>query len=124
VILSYADQRCAVQYIAREILSFLLSVGLVAPPSSFRPNGISLMIGTKNEEWIDLSLRSAKEFADEIVVVDKSTDDTPDIIRKVSSEEQLNLKLIRYKEKTTLILSDGEAYTEQSNIALQNTSYR
>jgi len=109
---------------ARETLSLLPLVGLVPPSASLRQNGISLMMRIKNEEWIDLSLRSVKDFADEIVVVDTSTDDTPDIIRKVADEEQLNLKLIEYEERTKSVLSTGETYTEQSNIAMQNTSYR
>ena len=114
----------ALSNLTRELLSYLPLVGFIAPPGSFRPNGISLCVRTKNEEWIDLSLQSVKEFADEIVVVDTSTDNTPDIIRQVSSKERLNLKLIRYDEKTQSVLSDGQTYTEQSNIALDNTSYR
>ena len=49
-------------------LCYLPYIGWVPKPS--RKNGISVMIRTRNEEeWIELSLLSIKDFADEIVVV-------------------------------------------------------
>jgi len=121
---SFDSAKRTLSNLTRGISSFLPSLDLVAHSGSFKPNGISLMLRTKNEEWIDLSLRSVKEFADEVVIVDASTDDTPSIIRKVASEENLNIKLVRYKEKTKSVMSNGNTYTDQSNMALENTSYK
>ena len=107
----------------RSFLSYLPSVGLVSRPT-FRKNGISAIIPTKNEEWIEQSLRSLKHFADEIVIVDTSTDNTPNIIKKVAAEEKLNLRLIKHKDKSNSIMSQGGTLVEKCNIALQNTHYR
>ncbi|HVZ67430.1 MAG TPA: glycosyltransferase family 2 protein [Patescibacteria group bacterium] len=47
---------------------------------------ISLLIITKNEEdVIEDAIKSAKGFADEIIVVDDSTDKTPEIARKLGA---------------------------------------
>ena len=55
------------------------------------------MIRTRNEEeWIELSLLSIKDFADEIVVVDASSDRTPEIVEDTASKYDLNLKFIPY----------------------------
>jgi hypothetical protein len=79
---------------------------------------------TKNDEWIDLSLRSIKDFADEVIIADTSTDDTPKIIQKVATEENIKLKLITMKENQKTAMSSLETYVKQSNIALKNTNYR
>lgn len=107
----------------RSFLSYLPSIGLVSKPT-FREDGISAIIPTKNEEWIEPSLRSLKHFADEVVVVDSSTDDTPNVIKRVAAEEELNLRLIRYKENVNSIMSQGDTQVEKLNIALQNTHYK
>jgi glycosyltransferase involved in cell wall biosynthesis len=106
----------------RNTLCYLPRLHLISFPN--RPNGISLCIRTKNEEWIDLSLRSVKEFADEIVIADTSTDDTPKRIRKVAEEYNLNVKFICLKDNSASPMSDTETYTYQSNLALRNTTYR
>ena len=80
---------------------YLPYIGLVPKPS--RENGISVRITVKNEaEWIELNLISIKDFADEIVIVDASTDETPEIIEKVASRYDLNLKLIHHESKQTM----------------------
>jgi glycosyltransferase involved in cell wall biosynthesis len=80
------------------------------------------MIKTKDEEeWIGLNLQSLKDFADEIVVVDSSTDRTPEIIEEVASEYNLNLRLIRYEVDGWVKTKE---HAELSNIALRNTSFR
>ena len=84
------------------------------------------MIRTRNEEeWIELSLLSIKDFADEIVVVDASTDRTPEIVENTASKYDLNLKLISYNPiyPDTFSLRAVD-YINQSNIALKNTSFR
>jgi len=102
-------------------LCYLPYVGLIPKPS--RKNGISVIIMTKNEEeWIDLNLQSLKGFADEIVVVDASTDRTPEIIEKTASRYNLNVKLIHCKSDQ--IMGKTKEHAEHSNIALKNTSFR
>jgi glycosyltransferase involved in cell wall biosynthesis len=105
----------------RNILSYLPVLHLIPRPN--RPNGISLIIRNRNEEWIDLSLISVKDFADEIVIADASTDDTPQRIEKLAREYNLNVKIIRIEDKSNSPLSDGRIYTYQSNLALKNTTY-
>lgn len=107
----------------RSILSYLPSIGLVSKPT-FRKNGISAIIPTHNEEWIEPSLRSLKHFVDEIVIVDTSTDSTSGIIKKVAAEEELNLRLIKYEDKSNSIMSRGDILVEKLNIALQNTHHK
>jgi hypothetical protein len=106
----------------RNALSYLPKLHLVPKPD--RPNGISLIVRNKNEEWIELSLISIKDFADEIIIVDTSTDDTPKRIEKLAKEYALNVKFIRIEDRSGSLLSDGNTYTYQSNLALKNTSYR
>lgn len=102
-------------------LCYLPYVGLIPKPS--RKNGISVIIMTKNEEeWIDLNLQSLKGFADEIVVVDASTDRTPEIIEKTASRYNLNVKLIHCESDQ--IMGKTKEHAEHSNIALKNTSFR
>ena len=116
--------KTAVRAFLGNTLCYLPSISLIPKPS--RKNGISVMVRTRNEEeWIELSLLSIKDFADEIVVVDASTDRTPEIIRDVVSKYDLNLKLISYNPTypdTYLLRKDD--YVNQSNIALKNTSFR
>jgi len=103
---------------------YLPYIGLIPKPS--RKNGISVMIRTRNEEeWIELSLLSIKDFADEIVVVDASTDRTPEIIEDAASKYDLNLNLLSYNPiyPNTFSLRAVD-YINQSNIALKNTSFR
>lgn len=101
-------------------LCYLPYIGLISKPS--RKNGISVMIGTKDEEeWIGLNLESLKDFADEIVVIDSSADRTPEIIEKVASEYNLNLRLIRYEVDDWV---KTQKHAEIWNIGLRNTSFR
>ena len=100
---------------------YLPYIRLIPKPS--RKNGISVMIMTKNEEeWISLNLQSLKDFADEIVVVDASTDKTPEIIEKVASRYDLNLKLIHYESDQ--VMGKTKEHAEHTNIALKNTTFR
>lgn len=107
----------------RSFLCYLPYINVIPKPYKLRKDGISAMIRTKNEEdWIELSILSIKDFADEIIIIDASTDNTPNIIEKVKKEHNLNIRLIRYEDKDKL--PTGDSYTEQSNIALKNTQYR
>jgi len=60
-----------------------------------RPFGVSAMVYTYNEEdWVVEALLSAKELVDEYVVVDSSTDRTPELVMKLR-DEGLNIRLYR-----------------------------
>jgi len=61
-----------------------------------RPEGISAMVCTRNDpEWIEPSLLSIKDLVDEYVVIDSSTDETPQIIENLRKENGLNIKMKR-----------------------------
>jgi cellulose synthase/poly-beta-1,6-N-acetylglucosamine synthase-like glycosyltransferase len=69
-------------------------IGYYEDPRS-RPQGISAMVITYNEEdWIEPSILSIKDLVDEYVIMDSSTDRTPDIIERVKSEHGLNIRLL------------------------------
>ena len=58
----------------------------------YRPNCISALVRVRNEEWwIELSTLSVKDLVRQYVVVDASTDRTPDIIDELKSRYNLNL---------------------------------
>jgi len=120
---TYWKIRRKVSHGIRNITCYLPSIGLVQKPS-FRENGISVYMRTKNDEWIDLSLRSIRNFSDEVIVADTSTDQTPKIIEKVASEENIKLKFIKIKEDEKTAMSSVETYVAQSNVALKNTRYK
>ena len=104
-------------------LCYLPYIGLIPKPS--RKNGISVRITTKNEEeWIELNLISIKDFADEIVIVDASTDKTPEIIEKVASKYNLNVKLIHCESDQTQTAGTAKEHAEHANITLKNASFR
>ncbi|MBS7270656.1 MAG: hypothetical protein KIH10_17695, partial [Candidatus Freyarchaeota archaeon] len=78
----------------RYCCSFLPKIGVVEPPPE-RPNGITVLVRSCNDEWIEFSLRSIRDFADEVIVVDASTDfETPARIKKVAKEEGLKIDFI------------------------------
>ena len=53
-------------------------------PASYRPYGVSAVVWSKNEEdWIALSMRSVAEIVNEYVLIDSSTDRTPEIAVEV-----------------------------------------
>ena len=100
---------------------YLPYLRLIPKPS--RKNGISVRITTKNEEeWIGLNLQSLKDFADEIVIVDASTDKTPELIEKTASRYDLNVKLIRCESDQ--IMGKTSEHADHANITLRNTSFR
>lgn len=103
--------------ILRSILSYSPFLGLIPKPTKFRPLGISAMVRVKNVvDWIEASILSIKDFADEIVVVDNgSTDGTMAVLKKLSNDRTLNLQLYNYPQVNLAVLS---------NIALSLTSYQ
>jgi hypothetical protein len=108
---------------ARYCFSFLPKIGVVKPPPE-RPNGVSVIFRSCNDEWAELSLKSIKNFADEIVAVDASTDDTPARIKKVAKEEGLNLNFIHMNVPLDSLMGDTETYVYHSNVGLRCTRYR
>jgi len=80
----------------RNIISEIyFRIGLYEDPRKY-PNGITAMVITYNEEdWVEPSILSVKDLVDEYVVMDSSTDKTPEIIEKIKREYGLNIKLLR-----------------------------
>lgn len=100
---------------------YLPYLRLIPKPS--RKNGISVRMTTKNEEeWIGLNLQSLKDFADEIIIADASTDKTPEIIEKTASKYNLNLNLIRCESDQ--IMGKTKEHAEHANLTLKKTSFR
>ena len=86
------------------------------PRSSGRPPGISAMVCSYNEsEWIEASILSAADVVDEFIVVDSSTDDTPEIVRRVMEEQGLNIRIYRTPQGSL---------SRARNMALARSSYR
>jgi glycosyltransferase involved in cell wall biosynthesis len=82
-------------YILRKICSIAPYLGLVPKANTLgKKSGVSALVRIRNEPWIEPSLLSIKDFADEIIVVDSSTDDTPEKVRNVVEEHGLNVEYI------------------------------
>lgn len=98
------------------LLHYLPSFGLIRKPSSFRKEGISVMIRVKDEvDYIEPSILSIKDFADEIIIVDNgSTDGTTELIKRLSDKYN----------KIRCLYHPKASHVEVSNIALRNTHYK
>jgi len=107
----------------RRLCSYLPYFGLIKLPPK-RPDGVSVLVRSCNDEWMESSLRSLSDFADEVVVVDASTDDTPAIIRKVAEEEGMKLKLLHLGMPMDSYMGDTETHVYQSNLGLRYANYR
>ncbi|MEM3551307.1 MAG: glycosyltransferase family 2 protein [Candidatus Bathyarchaeia archaeon] len=107
----------------RHCFSSLPKIGIVKPMPE-RPNGLSVIFRSCNDEWAELSLKSIKNFADEIIVIDASTDDTPARIKKVAREEGLNLNFIHMNVPLDSLMGDTETYVYHSNVGLRCAKYR
>lgn len=72
-------------------------MGFIPPATSVsKKEGISAMVCTMNEkEWVEPSILSVKDLVDEYIVIDSSTNSTPQIIENVAKEHKLNLKMRR-----------------------------
>ncbi|MGF3572865.1 MAG: glycosyltransferase [Candidatus Bathyarchaeia archaeon] len=81
-----------------------------------REDGISALTCTYNEEdWVEASLLSIKDLVDEILVLDSSTDRTPEIVESLRENRGLPVKLHK------MPLGDM-AYTR--NLGLSMARYR
>lgn len=66
--------------------------------SSKKESGITAMVCTYNEEdWIDISLLSIRDLVDEYIVVDSSTDSTPQRVMMLKENYNLPIRFIRVK---------------------------
>ncbi len=84
--------------LARNIISGItFSLGIVPSATEIgRPEGISAMVCTRNDpEWIEPSLLSIKDLVDEYIVIDSSTDETPQNIENLKEEYGLNIRMER-----------------------------
>ena len=100
----------------RWLLSYAPRIRLTYSPLA-RQSGVSAMVRVKNEEeWIETSILSVKNAVDEIVVVDNgSTDQTPEILKKL--EQQLSPKM-------KLFFRPDLDHVDLSNFVLSHTNYR
>ncbi len=103
-------------FILRNIASTLsFYLGVYDDPMK-RPMGISAMVAVYNEEdWIEPSLLSIKDLVDEYVVLDSSTDSTPEIIHSIRESYGLNIKY--------MWVPQGDI-ADIRNRALKTASYR
>ena len=101
----------------RNILSSLYHLlDLVPPPSRYRPYGVSAVMWTKNEEyWVAVAMKSVSEIVDEYVLIDASTDRTPNIAKEVGKELGIPVKIVKANTKNM---------AEVGNLGLKHSSYR
>ena len=98
----------------RAALSISPLLGLVAQPG--RKMGISIYIRVKDEaDWIELSILSIQDFADEIIVVDNgSQDGTIEKIKRL--QNKLKIPLALYEQPSL-------NFTDLNNFALVKTNF-
>lgn len=84
-------------YLRNVLSEFFYKLGFYkGPDEEDRKQGISAMVCTYNEEdWIVPSMLSVEDLVDEYVVVDSSTDKTPELVMGLKKERGLNIKLLR-----------------------------
>ena len=107
--------RRGVFFIRNLLATITTSFGIVDAEKEGKENGITAMVCSFNEEeWIRLSLLSIKDIVDEYLVIDSSTDKTPQILEELR-EEGLPIKLYR--------MPPGDL-AKARNFALQKARYR
>jgi glycosyltransferase involved in cell wall biosynthesis len=80
----------------RNVLSVLPKLGLVKKPS-FHRDGVSFIVPVKDEEqWIKPCIESIIDVADEIIVVDSSTEDSTTQIVDALKKQHSKIKHIRF----------------------------
>ena len=85
-------------FLLRNVLSEIcFRLGLILPSSRLgRDECISAMVCTYNDpDWLEPSLLSIKDLVHEYVIVDSSTDETPQIIEGLRREHSLNIRMFR-----------------------------
>lgn len=99
---------------------------LGAISKSHRENGISVIMRTRNdEEWLDLSLLSIKEFADEIIIIDRSsTNSTSKIVNSLVEKNFENITFIDCRESPLVSPDSTQVLTKDRNEGLKRTHFR
>ena len=103
-------------FLLRNIISTIAFHLHLIPPatSTSKKKCISAMTLTCNDpDWLEPSLLSIKDLVDEYVVIDSSTDETPEILKKLRDKYNLNMKII-YLPPGNLV--------KARNLGLQNVS--
>jgi glycosyltransferase involved in cell wall biosynthesis len=103
--------------IVKRLYALAPKLKLIPPPSQ-RINKISIMFRVFNEKtWVEASLSSIKDFADEILIGDSgSTDGTLEIIQAfIENHPNLNIKLFDCRNL---------AFIEENNFLLHKTRFR
>jgi len=96
--------------------SIYRTLKLAPPPDRYREFGVSAVVWSKNEEdWIEVSMKSVAEIVNEYVLIDASTDRTPEIAREVGKELGIPVKIV--KTFTTDMAEVG-------NLGLKHSSFR
>ncbi len=108
--------RRGVSVLRKTYAGIIRALRIIDPPSRYRPPGISALIVSYNEEdWIEESMESISDLVDEYVIVDSSTDSTPEKAKKKAEELDKPIKLVR---------TPPGNLAELRNIGLRKTSYR
>lgn len=88
--------------LTRKICSYAPSLCIVPKTDTTdRKPGISALVILRNEPFVEPSLLSIKDFVDEFVVADCSTDDTPIKVKRIAREHNLNLKYTHMQPNIT-----------------------
>lgn len=107
--------RQGVFFIRNLLATISTSFGIVNAEKEDKENGITAMVCSFNEEeWIELSLLSIKDIVDEYLVIDSSTDKTPQILERLR-EKGLPIRLYR--------MPPGDL-VKARNFALQKAKYK
>lgn len=102
----------------RRALSFLPYSGIVPPPATFRPPGVSAFVIARNEEtWVEASLRSIVDHVEEVVAADHGSDDrTREVIESVAQDYPGKIRL--------LPLTGEEPFPEALNKMIRECRHR
>jgi glycosyltransferase involved in cell wall biosynthesis len=99
-------------------MAYIPIIGLKKKPN-FHEDGVSFIIPVKDEEkWIEASILSIQEIADEIIVVDSSVEDSTTEIVNSLSKSNSKIKHIRF------YCNGPHAFALSCHIGLVNVTYR
>jgi glycosyltransferase involved in cell wall biosynthesis len=102
----------------RNVASVLPKLGLVKKPR-FHKDGVSFIVPVKDEEqWIEASILSIIDVADEIIVVDSSIEDNTTKIVQSLAAKYSKIKHVRF------YWQGANAFALSCHIGLTCTSYR
>ena len=101
----------------RRLLSYTSYLGIIPPPSVFRPYGVSaIMVGKNEEDWVETSLLSIVNQVDEVVLADHGSDDsTSEIMERVANRFPRKIRRWQFTE---------ESFPQVLNTLLAETRYQ